>query len=114
MSLRTLLTPILDDDRLTHRLEDAEARILIEWLADRAEALFAKERNRRRAKTRIDRLCRRARVIARFVALWCHERSPSAALQLAATERFGWPLPSGAIDPCDLVSDILAWEEAQG
>jgi hypothetical protein len=111
MSLRSLLTPILDDDHVTRRLEDPEARMLIEWLVERAEMTIAREPNQRRAKVAVNRLCRRARGIARFVVLWCHEQSPSAALQLAATERFRWPLPAGAIDPCDLLNDILAWEE---
>ncbi len=111
MSMRSLLTPILDNDRITRGLDDAEARILIEWLVERTEHEFATARDGRRAEREVEQLCRRARGIARFVALWCHECSPAAALQLAATERFGWPLPTDAVDPCDLLSEILAWED---
>jgi hypothetical protein len=110
MSLRSLLTPILDDERLTRGLDDAEARMLIEWLTAQVETQYEQSPNERRIHAEVTCLCRRARAIGRFVALWCHERSQSAALQLAATERFGWPLPTGEIDACDLLSDILAWE----
>jgi hypothetical protein len=110
-SLRSLLTPILDDDHVTRGLEDAEARMLIEWLVERAEIFYALELSNEGVQVGVQRLCRRARAIARFVALWCHEHSAAAALQLAATERFGWPLPMEAIDPCDLLNRILGWED---
>ena len=106
MSLRSLLTPILNDEHVTRGLDDAEARMLIEWLVEQAERRYTEARD----ETAVRSLCRRARAIARFVALWCHARSPGAALQLAATERFTWPLPTTEIDPCDLLNDILAWE----
>ena len=108
MSLRALLTPILDDDRIVRGLDDAEARVLVEWLVGRAEGMTGSERQKR---TAVRGLCDRARGIALFVMLWCYEGTPSAALQLAATERFMWPLPTTAIDPCDLLNDILAWED---
>ena len=112
MSLRSLLTPILDDDHVTRGLEDAEARMLIEWLVERAEKSYASKVRNEDIEARVQHLCRRGRAIARFVALWCHERSAAAALQLAATERFGWPLPKEAMDPCDLLNRILGWEDA--
>ena len=110
MSMRALLTPILNNERLTHGLDDAEARVLIEWLVERTEVLCAQEQETR-VSAEVQRLCLRARAIARFVGLWCHERVRGAALQLAATERFAWPLPVDDVDPCDLLSDILAWED---
>lgn len=109
MSVRAFLIPILNDDRLTRGLDDAEARMLIEWLVARAEAISSRDP---RANREIARCVRRGRGIARFVALWCHERCPSAALQLAATERFGWPLPVRAMDACDLMDAIIAWESS--
>src|ERR1700738_425286 len=107
MSLRSLLTPILDDDQLTRGLGDAEARMLIEWLVEQAEVFYTQQLSNEGVQAGVQRLCRRARAIARFVALWCHEHSAAAALQLAATERFGWPLPVEAMDPCDLLNRIL-------
>ena len=111
MSMRSLLMPILDNERVTAGLDDAEARLLIEWLVERTEALHAKIPNEASVRTEVQRLCRRARGIARFVSLWCHDRLPGPALQLAATERFTWPLPTEEMDPCDLLGDILAWED---
>jgi hypothetical protein len=112
MSPRSLLSPILNDDRLTRGLGDTEARMLIEWLVAQAEDLFAQDADEKRVGAEVERLCRRARAIARFVALWCHERSASAALQLAATERFRWPLPAGPMAADDLMHDIVAWERS--
>ena len=103
MTARQTLTPILENEHLTRGLDDAEARMLIEWLVERAETL---------SPTALQRCCLRARSIARFVRLWCHDRSPSAALQLAATERFAWPLPVCEMDACDLMHDILTWESS--
>jgi hypothetical protein len=115
MPLRSHLSLILDNDRLTRGLDDPEARLLIEWLVGRAETLHAKATSEEHAAAELRRLCARARAIARFVALWCHESTRAGfgpALQLAATERFGWPLPVAPMDACDLMGEILAWESA--
>ena len=112
MLLKSLLDIILRDEHLTHRLEDAEARMLIDWLVGRAEAEHARQPSEARVRREITRLCRRARAIARFVTLWCHDRQPGSALQLAATERFAWPLPVNHGDACDLLHDILTWEDS--
>jgi hypothetical protein len=109
MCLKSLLRPILHNDSLTRGLGDAEARALIEWLVQRAEECHARG-GADAVPPEVTRLCRRARAIARFVSLWCYARSYSAACQLAATERFHWPLPPGAADPYELMIDILYWE----
>jgi hypothetical protein len=110
MSLRTLLNIILHDERLTQSLQDAEARMLVEWLVERAEATLASGTDEAAARADVLKTSRRARGIARFVALWCHERAFGPALQLASAERFGWPLPTGPMEACDLMDTILAWE----
>lgn len=107
MATRLLLDPILQNDRLTAGLDDAEARVLIEWLVERVETFASDEVG---VVEKIEKLCRRARAIARFVSLWCHEEMLGAALQLAATERFGWPLPTAKMDAWVLMQDILRWE----
>jgi hypothetical protein len=109
MSARAFLTPILNNEHLTRGLDDAEARMLIEWLVAHAEALSPRDPG---ANRKLAQCVMRARAIARFVSLWCHERSPSAALQLAATERFGCPLPVGAMDACELMDAIITWESS--
>jgi hypothetical protein len=108
-----LLSPILADDAVTRGLGDPEARILVEWLVDRAEELQM-QASADKAREAIQRLCRRARSIGRFVTLWNQEQDRAAACQLAATERFSWPLPSTSVDPCDLMQQILEWEVSSG
>jgi hypothetical protein len=109
MGIDPLLAHILDDERLTCGLGDAEARVLVEWLVERAEQL-ARSDPPAAAEAEVLRLCRRGRAIARFVLLWCLVRRRGAALQLAGAERFTWPLPEAAADPCELMQSILRWE----
>jgi hypothetical protein len=110
MRVQPLLHHILSDEALTRGLGDAEARVLVEWLVERAEDL-ANASDEMEADVQVRRLCRRGRAIARFVALWSGPpRSRGAANQLAAAERFAWPLPDGAVDPCELMQAIVQWE----
>lgn len=109
MRANPLLGHILDDDGLTRNLGDAEARILVEWLVEKAELLGASLPGDEAARE-VCRLCRRARAIARFVCLWCLDRARGAACQLAAVERFAWPFPEASADPCELMQHILFWE----
>ncbi|MFO0965832.1 MAG: hypothetical protein U0793_09655 [Gemmataceae bacterium] len=110
MIARALLDPILSDDSLSRGLGDAEARMLVEWLVDRSER-HAARRDAGLLSQAIQRWRQRARALARFVHLWCYQNDHGAACQLAATERFPWPLPCCDIDPLDLMADILNWEE---
>lgn len=103
------LSPILDDELLTRGLGDAEARAMIDWLVERCE----RNHGRLEAETcavELQRLCRRARAVSRFVFLWCYQRLHGAACQLAATERFTWPLPATDEDPYEVMNIILEWE----
>ena len=111
MMLKPLLNPILEDESLTRGLGDPEARILIEWLVERAETLATETGNQEAVRREVTGLRLRARAVGRFVQLWCVDESQPAALQLAATERFSWPLPKNAVDPCDLMQYILDWED---
>ena len=108
MLAKPLLNPILNNEALTRGLGDMEARVLVEWLVEQAERAAALAR--REPEAEVARLCRRARSIGRFVQLWCQRGERGAAQQFAAAERFNWPLPTAAVDPCDLMHDILAWE----
>lgn len=109
MQVRQLLRPILFDESLTRGLGDEEARVLIDWLVERAEQLAAECPFDAPAK--LDAVRRRAKAVARFVALWCHEYRPGAAVQLAASEAFAWPLPVGVPEPAVLMQRILRHEE---
>lgn len=104
-----LVGEIVRDEALTRGLGDAEARMLVEWLVDHADLwidAWGSPRGEREGRV----LWRRARTIARFVLLWAIDRNWGAAAQLAAVERFGWPLPQPEVDPCELMQVILNWE----
>lgn len=105
-----LLRPILMDETLTRNLGDEEARMLIEWVVEWAELYSQTAANEQQARDLIQRLIRRARGISRFVQLWTQHGSRAAALQLLATERFHWPLPTEAIEPADLMKLIIEYE----
>jgi hypothetical protein len=110
MVAEAFLSHILDNDALTRGLGDPEARILVEWLVERTERLAHAVTPLGTAWPQIQQLYRRARAIGRFVTLWCHARLRGAAAQLAAAERFTWPLPPARVDPCELMQAILDWE----
>lgn len=113
MLVKPLLACIFQDDAVTRGLADPEARVLVEWLVDRAERLAALAAEPAAGLGEVRRLCRRARGIARFVGLWCYARERGSAVQLAAAEGFTWPLPTGPTDACELMQDILAAEAAR-
>jgi hypothetical protein len=108
-----LIRGVLRDDSLTRGLGDEEARMLVEWLADWAELLSAAARDGEDAGVLVARLCRRGKAIGRFVQLWSDPRTRGAATQLAAVERFSWPLPGTSVEAPDLMHRILCWENQQ-
>src|SRR5271155_1295674 len=91
---------VLADEALTRGLGDEEARVLVEWLVDKAEQLARDVRGDSVAGNAVRRLCRRGRSFGRFVSLWSQPELRGAALQLAGAERFGFPLPDGPVEPC--------------
>jgi hypothetical protein len=112
MPVEPLLRQVLQSEALTRGLEDPEARVLVEWLADMVERLAADAAAETTLPRSLDQLTQKARAIARFVSLWCQGERGSA-VQLAAVERFSWPLPTTAVDPCELMKAILSREPVQ-
>jgi len=110
MVMIPLLRPIVDNEALTRGLGDPEARVLVEWLVAEAEILAEIDLGEEQLAWEVYCLCERARSLSRFVLLWCYRDNWGAACQLAATERFPWPLPSTAMDPCELMEEILGYE----
>lgn len=110
ISCDPLLRHVLRDDALTRGLSDIEARMLVEWVADWTELLVEASRTEEDAWSCVKRLSRRGRAIGRFVQLWSDPRNRGAAAQLAAAERFSWPLPSNEVEAPDLMHHILTWE----
>jgi hypothetical protein len=113
MQSTPLVRHILRDEAVTRGLGDVEARMIVEWLADRTEQLASETSDEAVAWTQVRGLCRRARVIACFVRLWAVTGSRGSAAQLAAAERMLWPLPAGDTDPGELMEGILAWVDRQ-
>jgi hypothetical protein len=110
MLTKPILDPILDNEALTRGLGDAEARVLVEWLVEQAERFSNTSTSEGETRKRVVNLCRRARAISRFVSLWCHFQAQGAAAQLAAAERFTWPMPRPTDDPYEIMQGILTWE----
>jgi hypothetical protein len=111
MQCEPMLRFILRDEGLTRGLGDIEARMLIDWLVGWTEILAGASRNEEQAWDRVRGIWRRARGISRFVQLWSNKVSRGSAIQLAASERFSWPLPAtGPLEPDELMESILEWE----
>ena len=107
-----LIRELARDESLTRDLGDEEARMLVDWVTDWAGLLTEAAQDEDDARKLIRRLSRRGKAIGRFVKLWCDpgHKERGGASQLAAAERFAWPLPNDAIDPPDLMHHILTWE----
>ncbi|MGF1578854.1 MAG: hypothetical protein ACFCD0_05780 [Gemmataceae bacterium] len=110
MLAKQVLNPIFESESLTRGLADPEARILIEWLVAQAERLADYYLCPNLAEQAVAKLCRRMRILSRFVFLWQNPLSRGAACQLAATECVSWPLPSTDVDPYELLLDLLDYE----
>jgi hypothetical protein len=113
MRARPFVDHVLACETLTRGLGDAEARVLIEWLVEEVECIADEALAESLAWQEVDRLCRRTRAIGRFVWLWCHQETRGAAHQLAAAERFAWPLPTASVEPSQLMAAILEWESTR-
>lgn len=111
MLARSFLDPILRDDALTRCLGDPEARLLIEWLVDEAERLEGLPDDAMSAA--VAALCKRGRVMARFVSLWSIDGQTAAATQLAACEGLADALPAGRVGPRRLMRHLIAHESAR-
>jgi hypothetical protein len=109
MRCNPLLRDVLDDEALTRGLGDAEARVLVEWLVEETERLAEKLPPETAARD-VKRLCKKGRAVARFVQLFSLDNAWGPALQLAATERFAWPLPDTRLEACELMQEIVFWE----
>lgn len=107
---RAFLRPILDDESLTRGLGDEEARLLVDWLVERAENLAASSLAETTRKNCLSIVCRRGRIVGRFVRLWS-EGQFGSAVQLAGAENVNWRLPSGPEEPAELMNRLLSFEE---
>ncbi len=112
MASAALVVGLARDESMTRGLGDIEAQLLVTWATDWAELLADAARSEIDAERLVARLLLRAKAIARFVQLWFAPRGRPAAIQLAASERFEWPLPdeSELMSSVELMEHILNWE----
>jgi len=111
----SLVGRVLDDEALTVGLEDPEARLLIEWLVEQTEHIARQAASLEEARQQVEQLCRYGRILRRFLILWCYEKNPGGAAQLAATEKFGWPLPPASeSNAFAILQHVLHWHEQAG
>lgn len=102
---------VMRDDRITHGLADPEARVLVEWLVNKAETIPDTELESQ-DKIYAWELCyRRAKVLRQCVSLWCYRGRPEAAIQLAASEGMADYLPDGSVEePVDVMLSLMRQE----
>jgi hypothetical protein len=108
-----LVRYILRDEAVTRGLGDCEASLITDWLAYRAEQIAERNDSEIKAWAEVYDLCRRARLIGRFVYLWSNPGDRGAAIQLVANEQLHWPLPKGDLEPIELMLGLLRWIDQQ-
>jgi hypothetical protein len=112
---KSLIDRVLDDEAITAGLEDPEARLLVEWLVEQTEHIARSAASPQQAKERVERLCHYARALRQFLVLWCYDKNPGSAAQLAATQKFAWPLPSAEEENAlSILQQVLLWHAKNG
>ena len=99
-----LVRHILRDEAITRGLGDVEARMLVDWLTDRAERIADEVPTDAAGWAAVRAMCRRARAVACFVRLWTDPASRGSAAQLAAAAPRPWPLPGGDAAPGEVMA----------
>lgn len=80
-------------EALGRGVEDSVSRVLVEWLE--SECLLLPEAKESEILARMGELQLHARAILRFCQLWNDPATRSGAVQLWATQRWGFRLPTG-------------------
>ncbi len=112
---KSLIDRVLDDEAITAGLEDPEGRLLVEWLVEQTECIARNAASLQQAKERVERLCHYARALRQFLILWCYDKNPGSAAQLAATQKFAWPLPSaGEENALSILQQVVLWHAKNG
>jgi hypothetical protein len=102
---------VMSDERITYGLADPEARVLVEWLVTKAEAIPETDLQEEDQQCAWQLCYRRAKVLRQFVALWCYRGRPEAAIQLAASEGMSEYLPIASMDePVDVMLAMMKQE----
>lgn len=99
------------DERITYGLADPEARMLVEWLVAKAEAIPETELEPEDQVYAWELCYRRAKVLRQIVALWCYRGRPDAASQLAASEGMAEYLPASSVEDATEVMQSMMRQE---
>ena len=114
MSVDACIDQVLRDERLTYGLADPEARLLVEWLVERAEWIPRTGLGDNDQELAWSICYRRAKVLRQVVSLWCYRGRPDAATQLAASEGMAEYLPTAAVeDALDVMQALMKQEPFQ-
>ena len=88
-------------------VEDSVARILVEWLESECQQL--PEASEGELLLRMKDLQIHARGILRFCQLWNAPATRPGAIQLWATQRWGFRLPKGQASLWELLAGATCW-----
>jgi hypothetical protein len=114
MLVDACIDQVMGDSRLTYGLEDPEARLLIEWLVDKAEHLPEMGLRETEQDVTWQLYYRRAKVLRKCVQLWCYRGRPEAAIQLAASEGLAEFLPNSSVEEgVEVMSSLMRGEVAK-
>jgi len=114
MLVDACIDQVMADSRLTYGLEDPEARLLVEWLVEKAEHLPESGLREDELNTAWQVYYRRAKVLRKCVQLWCYRGRPEAAIQLAASEGLAEFLPNSAVEEgVEVMSALMRAEVAK-
>lgn len=104
----SLVRLITSDESLVRGLDEPAIRVLLEWIESECES-HRETVGGPSSSDRARHLIQHARGIARFAQMWNNEATRSGAVQLWATQRWGFSLPSGPVRLMDLLQRATSW-----
>lgn len=103
-----LVRLITSDESLFRGLDEPVIRVLVEWIESECE-IFREDVAGQSVEERARDLLKHARGLARFAQMWNNPATRSGAVQLWATQKWGFDLPSGPIRLLDLFQRAMSW-----
>jgi len=112
-----LLTPslirrITSAEAVFRGLDEPAIRVLVEWLESEC-ACLPETLSDQELDLQVEAILTHARGIARFARLWNDEATRPGAVQLWATQRWGFPLPMGPVQFLDLLQKATSWRPSR-
>ncbi len=103
-----LVRLITSDESLVRGLDEPAIRVLLEWIESECES-HRETAGGLSAADHARHLIQHARGLARFAQMWNDKSTRSGAVQLWATQRWGFALPSGEVRLLDLLQRATSW-----